>query len=155
MNNQLYNDFNCMDDKRRKEQEMKLTQEVDYAFRIVSYLMNHPSEVIVAAIISEEMHVPLRFLLKILRKLNMADITTSKRGARGGYLLKDPKRPVTYYEVIEAIQGPITINRCLYDDATCVNNYGDKHCPVHYKLHAIQDKICTALKEEVFLPAEG
>lgn len=131
---------------------MRLTQEVDYAFRIVSYLMKHPSEVTGAAIISEEMHVPLRFLLKILRKLNQAEITTSRRGARGGYLLKDPDRPVTYFEVIEAIQGPITINRCLQDEATCVNNYGKKRCPVHYNLKSIQDIICNALKDEVFTP---
>ena len=131
---------------------MRLTQEIDYAFRTVSYLMKYPEEVIGASVIAEEMHVPLRFLLKILRKLNQAKITKSRRGARGGYLLYDPERPVTYFEVVEAIQGPIVINRCLHDGATCVNNYGDKHCPVHYNLKEVQEKICKALQDEVFYP---
>ncbi len=131
---------------------MKLTQEVDYAFRIISYLMEHPREVVGASIISEEKHVPLRFLLKILRKLNQAGITDSRRGAKGGYLLNNPERPITYFEVIEAIQGPITINRCLREDTSCVNNFGDKTCSIHCNLQNVQEKICTALKEEIFTP---
>jgi DNA-binding IscR family transcriptional regulator len=38
---------------------MRLTQEIDYAFRTVSYLMKYPEEVIGASVIAEEMHRPL------------------------------------------------------------------------------------------------
>ncbi len=131
---------------------MRLTQEVDYAFRIIATLMETPTEVVGASVISEEMHVPLRFLLKILRKLNQAGLTKSKRGAKGGYMLNDPKRYITYYEVVEAIQGPVLINRCLYDEASCANNENGRHCFVHRRLAVVQDKICEALKDEMFIP---
>lgn len=131
---------------------MRLTQEVDYAFRIVAYLMQRPHEIVGANVISEDMHIPLRFCLKILRKLNLAGLTNSRRGARGGYMLLDPDRTITYYEVVEAIQGPVTINRCLYDDAFCVHNSGNVHCAVHARLTVIQQRVREALMEEEFIP---
>ncbi len=131
---------------------MRLTQEVDYAFRIIATLMKTPREVVGASSISEEMHVPLRFLLKILRKLNQAGLTKSRRGAKGGYQLLDPERVITYYDVVEAIQGPVQINRCLYDEEACLNNMNGHHCFVHARLAVVQDKICNALKEEKFVP---
>lgn len=131
---------------------MRLTQEVDYAFRIILTLAKNPYELTAASSISEQMHVPLRFLLKILRKLNQAGLTESRRGAKGGYQLRDPNRAISYYEVVEAIQGPITINRCMQEEGICVNNTGNKHCLVHERLIVVQEKICDALKEEKFYP---
>ena len=54
---------------------MKITQESDYALRIVQYLANQEESRVGASIIAKEQDVPLRFALKILRKLNAAGIT--------------------------------------------------------------------------------
>lgn len=103
---------------------MRITQETDYAFRIVSYLASHENEVVGAPKIATEECVSERFTLRILRKLNQAQITTAKRGAHGGYMLNKPKEEITLYDIIVAVDGPIVINRCLEKDGMC-----SKRCP--------------------------
>lgn len=131
---------------------MKLTHEIDYAFRVINCLIEEPNRIIGANEISEQMHIPLRFLLKILRKLNAAKITNSKRGVNGGYHLYDVTKPITYLEVVEAIQGPIVINRCMNDEFSCENNKNGRTCNVHAGLARVQKSVKEALEKEVFEP---
>lgn len=129
---------------------MRLTQEIDYAFRIVSFLAKNEERVIGAPVISDKLKVPERFTLRILRKLNLAGITQAKRGARGGYFLKKEKEDINLYDIILAVSGPIEINRCLQeDDPYCSRNSreGIKHCKFHQKLTDIQDNIIQEFKE--------
>lgn len=128
---------------------MRLTQEIDYGFRIVSFLCAHPGQVIGAPIISKELTIPERFTLRILRKLNLAGITDAKRGAHGGYYLKADRDKVTMYDVIEALDGPIIINRCLDEEHPYCNRNdeaGMACCNFHNTLNRIQGDIVDEFK---------
>ena len=72
---------------------MKITQESDYAFRILLFLGNlGVGKKVDAKTISEAEGVTLRFTLKILRKLTIGKFVISFRGVNGGYALdKEPK----------------------------------------------------------------
>ena len=72
---------------------MHITQETDYAVRIVYCLANSQGRKD-ARTISEEMGVTLRFSLKILHKLVQADIVKSYKGSKGGYELAAPASQV-------------------------------------------------------------
>ncbi|MDO5036714.1 MAG: Rrf2 family transcriptional regulator [Tissierellia bacterium] len=129
---------------------MRLTQEIDYAFRIIGYLSTSDKDVVGAPTIAEEMHIPDRFTLRILRKLNQAGLTDAKRGARGGYYLKRPKEEISLYDIILAVDGPIEINRCLYaDDSYCSRNQDGNYgrCNVHRKLADIQYEIIKLFED--------
>lgn len=129
---------------------MRLTQEIDYAFRMMGYLAAHDGEVIGAPIISDEMKVPERFALRILRKLNQAGLTGAKRGAHGGYYLKANKEDLTLYDVILAIDGPIVINRCLHaQDGFCSRNEDGDYtgCKFHFRLAEIQGQVIEMFKD--------
>lgn len=116
---------------------MKITQESDYALRIVAFLASTDESRVGANTIASSQEIPLRFALKILRKLNAAGITKAYRGVTGGYtLIKDPK-DISYKEVIEAIEGDVCINRCLSKDGKC-NRNAVGHCKIHKKLQRIQ-----------------
>ncbi len=122
---------------------MRLTLEIDYAFRIVRHLAQVEGEVVGAPIISEIEAVPVRFTLRILRKLTLAGITASKRGSQGGYYLNRPKEEITLYDIILAVDGPIVINKCLMDHGECSKNgiRGRGRCLFHQKLGAMQEEI--------------
>ena len=68
---------------------MHITQETDYAIRIVYCLANADGRKD-ARSISEEMGVTLRFSLKILHKLVQNGIVKSYKGSKGGYELARP-----------------------------------------------------------------
>lgn len=129
---------------------MRITQEADYAFRIVSYLARNEGKVIGAPQIAESEGVTKRFTLRILRKLNLAGITDAKRGSKGGYYLKKPKEDITLYDIIVAVDGPIVINRCLQEDKYCnknrVNEVGN--CKFHTTLAMMQSNIIKMFKNQ-------
>lgn len=129
---------------------MKITQEADYAFRVVFYLSKLGyGEKIEAKVISEEENIPLRFLLKLLRKLTQANIIKSYRGVNGGYSLNQMPEDISFKDVIEAIDGPIYINRCLYNPEECNLNRTPK-CEIHNALDKVQSKLVTELKGITF-----
>lgn len=129
---------------------MRITQEGDYALRVVRYLYKYGNGGRVEAkVISEKENVPLRFLLKLLRKLTAAEIIRSYRGTGGGYAIARPPREVTIRAVIEAIEGPIYVNRCLLDPAACNLNRAGQ-CDIHRALGKIQENLLADLEDANF-----
>lgn len=125
---------------------MKITQEADYALRVILFLSQlGEGKKTEAKIIAEKEVIPQRFLLKLLRKLNKAGITRSFRGAQGGYALAKPPEDINLLQVIEAIDGPIHVNRCLLDPAVCSAGKGN-HCTIHQTLNGIRDKLVKDLE---------
>ena len=97
---------------------MHITLEADYAVRIVE-LLAESGEKLGAQAISESTGVPVRFALKILRKLVGGGLVQSFKGAHGGYLLARSPAEITLRQVIEAVEGPFLISRCLQEEYTC------------------------------------
>lgn len=129
---------------------MNLNQATDYALRAVLYLANKPrGQVVEAQEIAHRQVVPMRFLLKIMPSLIRAGIVKSKRGVGGGYYLAKTPQDITFLDVVEAIEGPLTINRCLADDEYC-SRQGTPNCQVHRALAAVQQKLAAELKRHHF-----
>ena len=119
---------------------MRITLESDYALRIVSTLATEKGKVD-ANTLAEKTSVSLRFALKILHKLTLGDIVSSFKGAKGGYMLKREPKDITLKDVIELIDGPIAIARCLESSETC-SMISDKTACIY---HHIFDKISLEL----------
>ena len=91
---------------------MHITLEADYAVRIVNCLARHQVRMD-AKSLSAATGVTLRFSLKILRKLVAEGIVRSYKGTQGGYELAKPAEEISLGQVIETVEGPITISRCV------------------------------------------
>ena len=97
---------------------MRITQEADYAVRIIHYLAL-TGEKCDAKNIAENVGVSTRFALKILGKLGQCGFIRSFKGASGGYVLERKPEDITLLDIVTAIDGPIAINKCLTVDSTC------------------------------------
>jgi Rrf2 family protein len=125
---------------------MRITQEADYGFRVVLYLSKLGyGEKIEAKSISKDQGIPLRFLLKLLRKLTKSGIIKSYRGVNGGYSLNRVPEEISLKDIIEAIDGPIYINRCLSDPSNCNIDHAS-YCLVNRALSKIQDNLIHDLE---------
>ena len=118
---------------------MRITQEADYALRMVSLLAKSGAVFSFGAVqgtlfapaMAEAVKVPMGFANKILRKLSLAGVVKAMRGITGGYyLLRDPEG-LTIKEVIETIDGPIEISKCLSENCECLNNPNKDCCRFH------------------------
>lgn len=129
---------------------MRITQEGDYAFRVVLYLCKSDADQkIEAKNIAQSENIPIRFLLKLLRKLVHAGIVKSYRGIGGGYAIAREPQAITLKDVIEAIEGPIYINRCLYDRDFCQRNQAHS-CDIHRALNIIQKNLMADFEKITF-----
>lgn len=129
---------------------MKLNQATDYAFRAVLFLAGQPvGKVVEAQVISQKEVIPMRFLLKTMPSLIKAGIVRSQRGVGGGYALAKSPREITLLDVMEAVEGPVHINRCLEDYAYCTKN-GAPECLIHRALEDVQEKLTGELKKHSF-----
>jgi len=129
---------------------MQLTQATDYSLRVVLYLATlEPGVVVTAKDISAHENVPMRFLLKTLRSLVKAGLLHSYRGPDGGYALAKEPKEITLRDVIEAVEGPVYINRCFIDEDYCTKHW-TRACPVHRALNDIQKVLVQELDKYNF-----
>ncbi|MBO8137554.1 MAG: Rrf2 family transcriptional regulator [Desulfotomaculum sp.] len=129
---------------------MRFNQATDYAFRTIFYLSRQePNEIVEAKQIAEKENIPIRFLLKTVRLLTQAGIVNSYRGLKGGYALaKDPK-DITLRDIVEAVEGPVLINKCLGDPKECSKDAAS-WCPVRRALYRVQQAANKELGKYTF-----
>ena len=108
---------------------MQITRQADYAVRAVLYLAEqNGAGRAPTSQIARDQKIPPSFLAKIVSQLSVAGMVQTSRGARGGVSLARPPQDISLLEVVEAIDGPITLNECVADKNWCP--FGDD-CPVH------------------------
>jgi Rrf2 family protein len=108
---------------------MEITQQADYAVRAVLELALQPPGVRLSCETIAQRHtIPLAFLTKICARLVTEGILQSQRGVKGGVQLARPADEINLLQVVEAIDGPITFNRCTRTPSKCAR---ERACPVH------------------------
>ncbi|NLC55842.1 MAG: Rrf2 family transcriptional regulator [Armatimonadetes bacterium] len=118
---------------------MEITRQADYAVRAVLELALRDPEVRVPREeIAAEHGIPAPFLTKIVARLAAEGILDTRRGVKGGVRLARPAAQITLLEVIEAIDGPVLLNRCTRRPAECPR---DNHCVVHRLWTALRDDL--------------
>jgi Rrf2 family protein len=123
---------------------MRITLESDYALRILTELAEHDG-VVDANTLSVATSVTLRFTLKILNKLVKHGFVCSYKGAKGGYKLKLSTDEITLKSVIELIDGPIVIARCLETSESCSLNKDKTSCAYHHIFNTISKDVANKL----------
>ena len=90
---------------------MKLSRTVSYALQATLQLAQADSELpIPCSRLAADGKMPERFLLQILRNLVAHGILGSTRGVDGGYTLERSAEKISLLDVIEAIEGPISVS---------------------------------------------
>jgi Rrf2 family protein len=127
---------------------MQITRAAEYAIRGVLYLCQQPEgSVCLLSEISERQRIPPSFLSKIFQNLARAGIVASSRGTGGGFTLIKNPRDISLLDVVEAIEGQISLNMCLSNGQTCENR---PTCAVHFVWREAQNHLLDLLKKKNF-----
>jgi Rrf2 family iron-sulfur cluster assembly transcriptional regulator len=123
---------------------MKISRGTDYGIQGILYLARQPlDKVNLLHDVAQTQNVPESYLAKIFQDLVKAGLVRSHRGAKGGFSLAQPGSQITLRQVIEALQGPISLNRCLDVREGCPNS---ETCPVSEVLRKAQQQILATLE---------
>ena len=126
---------------------MQFTKAEEYGMFGVMYLAEKDRSVVTPlSEISEAQQIPEKFLAKIFQSLSKAGIVRSHRGVRGGFTLSRDPREITIKEVLETIQGPYFLMKCLKDKDACVRR-PDEFCALREILMIGQKKLVTVFEQ--------
>jgi Rrf2 family protein len=92
--------------------------------------------------IAEHYDIPIELMAKVLQRLVRTGLLISTQGTRGGYALSRPSRAISVADVIQAIDGPLTVTAC-----TTANNACEQYskCSIRDSLWKIRESIAAAL----------
>lgn len=122
---------------------LRLSKKADYALLALRHLAARgEKDAVSARELAEAYDIPGELLAKVLQKLVRARLLESHQGIRGGYGLARPAALMSVADVIQAIDGPLTVTACSADDHSC-GQYSK--CNIRDPLWRIKDRIVSAL----------
>lgn len=118
----------------------------EYALRALTYLSSqNANELSRVHEIAESEDLPAPFLAKLLQQLARAGVLTSVKGPKGGFGLARKSDEITLMEIVSAVDGTESFNRCAVGLAECSD---DQPCPLHDTWKPLRDRICDYLAKE-------
>ena len=127
---------------------MQITKQADYAVRAMAYLAKlKVNERAATSDIAKSQKIPPSFLAKIISQLSIAGLIHTSRGAHGGVMLSRPAGKISMLEVVEAIDGPISLNDCTLAPETCDHS---QDCPMHDIWSSLQKDLVAKLSASTF-----
>jgi FeS assembly SUF system regulator len=124
---------------------LRLSKKADYALMAMKHLAIKsaagPSSTS-AREIAEQYDIPIELMAKVLQRLARNGLLTSYQGTRGGYTLSRSTASISVADIIQAIDGPLTVTACSTQDEQCEQF---EKCNVRDPLWRIKDRILAAL----------
>jgi len=107
---------------------MRLSTMARYGARaMVDLAANHESAPVTLSQIAGRQEISRGYLAQIMIPLRSRGIVRSVRGAGGGFALARPAAEITLAEVIEALEGRISVVKCTEDPSVCDQC---RHCAI-------------------------
>jgi len=122
---------------------LRLSKKADYALLAMRHLAAHRERGAMSAReLAEAYDIPPELLAKVLQKLVRARLLASHQGIRGGYGLSRPAGAISVADVIQAVDGPVTVTACSDTDHSCDQFV---KCSIRDPLWRVKDRILGAL----------
>src|SRR5258708_11664454 len=93
---------------------MQIPRKIEYALRAMIYLADRPAGVARGTEIATREQIPKYYLEKVIRDLMRRGLVHARRGPGGGYQLARKADTITFRDIIEAVERPITLNVCTH-----------------------------------------
>jgi Rrf2 family protein len=120
-----------------------ISQTAEYALRAIVFLADNAGEAHTTDEIARATKVPVGYLAKIMQGLSRSRLVNSQRGLHGGFTLVRQPRDMTIYEVVQAVDPIMRIDRCPLQ----LEGHGDELCPLHRTLDLAMSHVETLFRK--------
>jgi Rrf2 family protein len=125
---------------------LRLSKKADYALIAMKHLALRGERGSSSAREIAEMYaIPIELMAKVLQRLVRRGLLASQQGTRGGYQLARTPTTISVADVIQAIDGPVTVTACSTDEGGQCEQFSK--CNVRDPLWRVRERILTALGE--------
>jgi Rrf2 family protein len=125
---------------------LRLSKKADYALIAMKHLaLRGDRGSSSAREIAEQYDIPIELLAKVLQRLVRRGLLASQQGTRGGYQLARRPIQISVADVIQAIDGPVTVTACSSSEEPTCEQFAK--CNVRDPLWRVRERILAALGE--------
>lgn len=123
---------------------MKLSTKGRYGARMMQDLaLHYGNGPILLKDIAERQEISEKYLGHLIAPLKAAGLINSTRGAHGGYMLAKSPTEITMREVIQALEGSLSLSECIHAPAVCRRV---KSCVTRDILGEVSEKMVEVLE---------
>src|SRR5438309_7352924 len=127
---------------------LRLSKKADYALMAMKHLAlrgdRSSNATATTREIAELYDNPIELMAKVLQRLVRRGLLASQQGTRGGYQLARTPTLISVADVIQAIDGPVTVTACSTEEGQCEQF---AKCNVRDPLWRVRERILAALGE--------
>lgn len=99
----------------------KINRKLEYALMALKYMSQKiPGELTSAKEVSEAFHTPFDATARVMQQMaQKGGILRAEYGANGGYQITKDLAKVSIHALVEVIEGPTALVKCLHKEAPC------------------------------------
>ena len=129
----------------------KINRKLEYALMALKYMSQKiPGELTSAKEVSDAFNTPFDATARVMQQLaQKGEILKSEYGVNGGYQITKDLAKVSMYDLVEIIEGPTALVKCLHKESPCeIQNRCNIISPVTQLNHKLTEFYRTlSLKE--------
>ena len=69
--------------------------------------------------VAEAVHAPFDVMARVMQVMAQKNLLSSEQGASGGYRLNQELKNISLFQLIEIIEGPTALVKCISEDGGC------------------------------------
>jgi len=123
---------------------LRISRLTDYGTMVLAELAARRPQLCSAGQVSDMTRIAHPTVSKLLKALARAGLVTSERGSHGGYTLSRPAEEINAAQILDALEGPLSITECSASDGHCDF---EPWCHVGTAWQRINERIRDALGE--------
>lgn len=99
---------------------IKLSRKLEYSLIAIKHMSQKPAGTLTSAKeLTLVYGVPFDVVSRVLQLLTQVEVAKSIQGVHGGYLLNKKLDEITLMNLIDYVEGPLHLVKCLSEDETC------------------------------------
>jgi len=123
---------------------MRISTKGRYGLRILLDVAMHQKEGPVALRdISRRQDISQKYLWQVINPLKVSGLLRAIRGAHGGYVLAKAAKEITIKDLVDVLEGPVSIVGCIQEPKTCERS---ESCPARDVWNEVETRLNEVMK---------
>lgn len=100
---------------------VKINRKLEYALMALKYMSQKiPGELTTAKEVSEAFRTPFDATARVMQQMaQKGGILRAEYGVNGGYQITKDLAKVSFYDLVEVVDGPTAVAKCLHKESPC------------------------------------
>jgi Rrf2 family transcriptional regulator, iron-sulfur cluster assembly transcription factor len=122
---------------------MNFTKTTSYSLKILGFMAENQKDTASASHIHEALGIPYPYLRQLMQTLSEKGFIKSEKGRNGGFLLLRKPEEIFLIEIVEAMEGTSSLDRCMMGVSDCRLQ---EKCALHEPWVKIKTELLGLLK---------